>query len=73
MLAIGLKDFDSLKALRVPVFIYFCFHYFVVIFKIGFIFLGGGVIFWVFFIFGWFFIFGGSRPPPVGGLRIVDC
>ena len=63
MLAIGLKDFDSLIALRVPVFIYFCFH-----------FLGDGFLFLGCFLFlGGFLFFGGFCPPPVGGLRIVDC
>ena len=45
MLAIGLKDFDFLKALRVQVFIYLCFHYFVMRFKIGFLFLGDGFLY----------------------------
>ena len=63
MLAIGLKDFDFLKALRVQVFIYLCFHYFVMRFKIGFLFLGDGFLFLGFlFIFGWFFILGGVFP-----------
>ena len=62
MLAIGLKDFDFLKALRVQVFIYLCFHYFVMRFKIGCCFFGDGFLFWRWFIFGWFFILGGGRP-----------
>ena len=74
MLAIGLKDFDFLKALRVQVFIYLCFHYFVMRFKIGFLFWGDGFVFLGFYLFlGLFLFFGGSPPPPVGGLRIVDC
>ena len=68
MLAIGLKDFDFLKALRVQVFIYLCFHYFVMRFKIGFLFLGDGFLF-----LGGFLFWGEFSPPPVGGLRIVDC
>ena len=52
MLSIGLKDFDFLKALRVQVFIYLCFHYFVMKFKIGFLFWGMVFYFWVVFYFG---------------------
>ena len=74
MLAIGLKDFDFLKALRVQVFIYLCFHYFVMRFKIGFLFLGDGFLFLGCFLFlGGFLFWGEFSPPPVGGLRIVDC
>ena len=62
MLAIGLKDFDFLKALRVQVFIYLCFHYFVMRFKIGFLFWGDGFLF-----LGVFFGVLGNRTSP------LDC